>query len=364
MRGPRNLVAGACVAVLLAGSTGASAVPGGRGGSDRPAKVEHRVVFALTDEDITESSGLLDAGRLMYTFNDSGGDAVLYSVDKRSGHTVAVSTYSSGDVEDVEAIAPAADGGVWVGDIGDNDEERESVEVYRTQPLVSATRRSDALDGRGPVVEEEVPSERFSLTYPDSAHNAETLLVHPRSGRLYVVTKELGGAVVFAAPRSLDADAENELTEVGAVPGYVVDGAFFPDGRHLMLRGYGAASVYTFPDLGEVGTMRLPAQQLGEGLAISDEDEIYLSSEGVFSEVLRILLPPEVARAIGDRSPQTDLEGPSASPIPPSEVARPPEEGLSTGDGAGVWIAAGIFVLALAGWLAFTVARQRSRRIR
>lgn len=357
-RWPRAGAASALAAVL------ASPASAGAASADRtaPEKVEHRVVFAFADERITESSGLLDAGRLMYTVNDSGDDPVIYAVDKRSGATVAVTWYSSGDVDDVEAIAPAPGGGVWVGDIGDNDEERSTIAVYRTEPLAAPRTRADALDGQGPVVEERAPADRFSLGYPDEAHNAETLLVHPGTGRLYVVTKELGGGAVYAAPQPLERGSVNELSQVGELPGYLVDGAFFPDGRHVMLRSYATAAVYTFPALREVGRMRLPAQRLGEGLAISGADRIYLSGEGVFAKVLQILLPPAVARAVGDRSPRDDLPGPAASPVPPSQVAQPPRDELSTGDGAAVWAAVGIFVVALGGWVAFTVSRRRGRR--
>jgi hypothetical protein len=342
--------------VVLTGATPAAAAHG----PYRSEVVEYEVAFVFTDEDITESSGLLDAGPLMFTVNDSGDDPDVYAVDKRTGDTVAVMTYSSDDVDDVEAIAPAPDGDVWVADIGDNDEERSTIDVYRTDPLSDAD-LTDALDG-GDVLELESPAEKRTLAYPDSAHNAETLLVHPLTGRLYVVTKEPGGGTVFEAPSSLGPDSLNELVEIGQLPGYLVDGAFFPDGRHVILRSYGSAAVYTFPGLREIGTLRLPPQRLGEGITVGAGGAIHLSSEGVFSEVLRILLPPDVARALGNSSPQTSLPGPSASPPPRSQLAEPPS-GLSTEDGPGLWVAAGVFLLALVGWLAFTAAQRRSRRI-
>ena len=46
------------------------------------------------------------------------------------------------------------------------------------------------------------------------------------------------------------------------------DGAFFPDGRHLVVRDYGRAVVYAFPVLEAVAEVDLPEQQQGEGIAV------------------------------------------------------------------------------------------------
>ena len=56
-----------------------------------------------------ESSGLVDTGRVVYTINDSGDDAVVYGLDPGSGRPVSRTTYAD-SVEDVEAIAPGRDG--------------------------------------------------------------------------------------------------------------------------------------------------------------------------------------------------------------------------------------------------------------
>ena len=45
------------------------------------AEVDHRTLFRFADRDILESSGLVDAGSVVYTMNDSGAGPRLYAVD-------------------------------------------------------------------------------------------------------------------------------------------------------------------------------------------------------------------------------------------------------------------------------------------
>jgi hypothetical protein len=262
------------------------------------------VAFSFTDPDITESSGLVVQGDLAFTINDSGDSGRVFAVDTTSGDTVGV-THWEDDPTDVEAIAPAGPGAVWVGDIGDNTETRDAVQVARV-PV-----------GRG---DRTVTPTVYDLVYPDGAHNAETLLRDPTTGRLYVATKEVLGGTLYAAPRHLAADAPNRLRPVGPVLPIATDGSFLPDGKHLVVRNYSAATVYAFPSLEPLGTFALPAQPQGEGLAVHDGDRLLLSSEGVRSDVVSAELPADLARAV---APASDSASPAPTTPSPSDTAPP-----------------------------------------
>ena len=82
------------------------------------------------DPAIVESSGLVVVDGLFVTTNDSGDSGRVFTVDPATGETVGV-THWSDDPVDVEALAPAGGGEVWVGDIGDNRAERASISVVR-----------------------------------------------------------------------------------------------------------------------------------------------------------------------------------------------------------------------------------------
>lgn len=278
-RSMRTLAVAAVLTPFVLGLTAAGADRGGR------------EVFRFTDPEIVESSGLVVEGGLAYTTNDSGDTGRVFTVDTATGATVGVSFWADGPT-DVEALAPAGRGHVWVADIGDNTASRESIQVTRVPVGVG---------------DRTVSEETMDLVYPDGARDAEALLVHPVTGRLYVVTKGVFAGELYAAPPELADRAPNTLGLIGATTGIVTDGAFFPDGEHLILRTYTSAIVYSFPALEEVGSFELPPQDQGEGIAAPSTRFVYLSSEGQQAPVLRVPVPAKIRAAVEPR-PESTIE--------------------------------------------------------
>ena len=239
-----------------------------------PAAEQTRCV--VTDPRIDEASGLVDTGSLMVTTNDSGDTGRLFVLDRHC-RTVGVTSYGAAD--DAEALAPGGAGRVWVGDLGDNTSSRDDV-VVRRVPVARGERT--------------VSATAYRLVYPDGPHDAETLLRDPRTGRLYVVTKQLLSSQVYAAPRRLVADRPNRLRAVAKVSLTPTDGSFLRDGRRVVLRGYASASVYTFPGWRLLGAVRLPEQQQGESLSVGPGDRVRIGSEGLDQPILDVRLPQRV----------------------------------------------------------------------
>ena len=255
--------------------------------------------FSFTDQRIDESSGLVARRGLVVTVNDSGDSNRIFTVDPATGDTVGVTSWQ-GDARDIESLAPAGDGRVWVGDIGDNDADRLSVTIAKV-PF-----------GRG---ERTVDAPTYELVYPDGAHDAETLLADPRTGQVLVATKE-GFGRLYAAPKKLDPDGPNELVSMGRVLGIATDGSFFPDGRHLVIRNYGQAAIYTWPELERLSTVQLPAQPQGEAITVSGAGAILIGSEGAGVPVLEVQLPPDVTAQLAEpsRAPADDPDAPEVAP--------------------------------------------------
>ena len=306
-----------------------------------PAGPPSSLDLRFRDPAIVEASSLVVRDGLFVTANDSGDEGRVFVVD-RSGRTVGT-THWDPEPTDVEALAPAGRRSVWVGDIGDNTASRDHVTVLRV-PV-----------GRG---ERSTTPTAYSLVYPDGAHDAETLMAQPRTGRLFVVSKGVFGGTVYAAPRTLSADHPNRLRAVADAPPIATDGAFFPDGRHVVIRDYGAATVYTFPGFERVGTFRLPAQQQGEGIAVAPDGSVHVCTEGQFSDVREVRLPRAIARAVAPPA----SAAPSSTGSPTASPAAPDTVGPSPSHDAPVWPWAlgGVVVLAFVAAVARLLRRHGS----
>ncbi len=282
-------------------TTALLALPFLLGGAAAPGSEQGREVCRVEDERIVEASGLAvtgppPPGGALVTVNDSGDEGRVFVLDPVTCETVGVTRWAE-EPEDVEALAPAraADGtwGVWVGDIGDNPSSRDTVRVGLV-PVGAGDR--------------EVSPQWTDLRYPDGPRDAEALLRHPGTGRLYVVSKRVVGGAVYEVPQRVAPGAVGSMRRLGGVLSLVTDGAFWPDGRHVLLRNYGRAAVYTWPGLAELDSFSLPPQEQGEALAVAPDGRVLVASEGRDQPVLEVALPQEVREAVegGDSS------GPSA----------------------------------------------------
>jgi hypothetical protein len=136
------------------------------------------------------------------------------------------------------------------------------------------------------------------------------------------------------------------MTAFAQVPGLVTDGAFYPDGRHVLLRTYGTASVYTYPGFDLVGTVRLPRQNQGEGIAVGADGRVLVSTEGVAADVLQVTVPAAPAG------------GPEPSRRPPVPAAVPPDpEPRDAAD----WTVIALVAAGLGGLVVLTVRASRIR---
>ncbi|WP_328527561.1 hypothetical protein OG984_17795 [Nocardioides sp. NBC_00368] len=277
--------------VAAAGALGLlliSSVPAHAAGDD--------VLFSFSDPTISEASALTPLGKgLFATTNDSGDSGRVFTVDS-SGATVGV-THWAADPVDVEGLAPAGGKHVWVGDIGDNNSVWDSIRIAKVRV------------GRG---ERTVSPTVYELVYPDGPHNAESLLAHP-DGQVFVATKDWGGGRLYAVPKRLDPDGPNQLKEVAPVIPMATDGAFFPDGKHLVVRGYYSATIYDWPSMDRVGSFRTPDQEQGEAVGVTAKGEVVVTSEGIRAEVIRVD-PDLVSDVLGDE------RSPTADPTPSDEA--------------------------------------------
>ncbi|MFF3862339.1 WD40 repeat domain-containing protein [Streptomyces sp. NPDC002209] len=243
--------------------------------------------FTIADPRIKESSGLA-ASRIhpgvYWTHNDSDDGPYVYAVDSATGRTVARVTLAGvGTPRDVEAISLGPDGQLYVGDIGDNlNGSWDHVWIYRfpePKQLADVT----------------VKAEQFTVRYADGARNAEALMVHPVTGRVYIASKSEDKGGLYEGPETLSASGTNVFRRVADLP-WVTDGAFSPDGGRLTLRGYFFARTYPWKDgkpQGEGERVDAPWQGQAESVTYSaDGSTLMFGSEGESSRVVAVAVKP------------------------------------------------------------------------
>ncbi len=302
LRGTLNVVRRALLSVVALGWLVALAVPAAAAGSTPVASAS--ALFSFTDQRIGESSGLAASsdGRYVYTHNDSGDSARFFKVDAR-GNTAAVYTLRGAKNIDWEDMATGADAAgrrvLYFGDIGDNTASRKEVDVYRVAEPAGGSADVSWL--------------RYRFAYPDGAHDAEALLVDPRTQRIYLATKTLlGGGELYAAPATLNLDGLNVLSRVRPVPSLVTSADFSPDGTRIVLLTY--LSAYWADGVnGALHSFDVPLQRQDEAIAFTaDGSGLLIGSEGAGSTVYRVELPWTDDRAA---SPSASTSA-TPSPIP------------------------------------------------
>lgn len=220
-------------------------------------------IASLESRLVNESSGIVASRRskeILWTHNDSGDGAFLYAFDRQGKHRGVYKVTGAGavDWEDMAAWRDGKSGKsyLYLGDIGNNSKKRDVLTIYRV--LEPAVAGKDAATTRQTAVATSA-AEAIRVKYPDANYDAETLMIHPTTGDLYIITKVLGGAArVFklqapfrerqtAAPEAAVLTQVGELQLPNAARGFLTGGDISPDGRRVALCDYFGAYELTLP---------------------------------------------------------------------------------------------------------------------
>ncbi|GAB3503782.1 hypothetical protein [Amycolatopsis cihanbeyliensis] len=289
----------------------------------------------VRDERLAELSGLAADEDHWYAVNDGGTRIEVFVL----GHDCRVERVLTDPTDpfDVEDMARAADGTLWLSDTGDNDKRRETIALHAVSPEGGAT--------------------LYRLTYPDGQHDAEALLLD-RAGTPHVITKHvLGKAEVYRPSGKLDSPGPTKLEHVGSLridatdtPGgpvgtvgsmLVTGAAASVDGTVFALRTYTDAYLYPAPEGDVLAALQreplripLPEERQGEAIAFDPEGTLLSASEGVGQPVRAVRDASALATARGAEPGAAGTAGTAAaSPAAGAEAAEQDpeaEEGLPT----------------------------------
>ncbi|MCX4567532.1 WD40 repeat domain-containing protein [Streptomyces albogriseolus] len=328
MRRPFVLLAAALLTAALAVPVSAADNDGGDEG------------FTINDPRVTESSGLAASRQhpgVYWTHNDSDDGPHLYAVDGSTGDTVARLTLTGiGTPRDVEAISVGPGDRLFVADVGDNlGGTWPYVWIYE---LPEPERLQDAT----------VRATQYVVKYADGPRDAEAMVVHPKTGRVYLIDKHEDGGHLYEGPEKLSPSGDNVFRPVAPVELWTTDAALSPDGQHLAVRGYFGGIHYAWNGgkLEREGRLSVPLQGQGESVTYSaDGSRLLFGSEG------------EQSGVVSRPAPGADEGGSSGG-----TGSRADGGGSTSGDGNGASVkVGGAVVVAVVVAALFGLGRRRRR---
>jgi WD40 repeat protein len=261
----------------------------------------------IESPDITESSGLaasLCQSGVYWTLNDSGGDAFIYAISTngKSLGTWRVMNAKNVDWEDMAAYK-AGDGTcyLYLGDIGNNKLERPELRIYRVKEP-KLPNDGSVSNKKSPLLTE--PADAVTFKYADTPHNAETLMVQPKTGDIYVLTKRLDGpSLVFKLTSQFGSEQTVVAAKIGEVSvpsvpnGLLTGGAISPDAGRVILCDYSSgyelklAATATFDEIWKSRPVPVNVGDRRQGEAVTfspDGKEILATSEKKNAEIFEV----------------------------------------------------------------------------
>ena len=257
-------------------------------------------VGKISNPDVIEASGITVSKcqpNVLWTHNDSGDDAFIYAIDPAGANlgTWHVRNAQNIDWEDIAEFKDASGKCfIYIGETGNNNLGRTVQTIYRVaEPAVSPdsanTRKKNALETES--------AESVSFSYADAPHNAETLIVQPVTGVIYVLTKNRSDpSGVYKIAPSFGSSVVQKVSyiaqiKVPSIPeGLLTGGDASFDGRRVVLCDYMDGYELTLPagdnnfdDIWKQTPVRidLGPRDTGEAVAYSpDGNTIYATTEG------------------------------------------------------------------------------------
>jgi len=245
---------------------------------------------AALPKKLNECSGMttLD-GKTLWVIEDGGNADNLYGINTK-GEIVATFEVSNAKNKDWEALCSDSLGNLYIGDFGNNKSERKNLAIHKLP---------------NPHVEkgEKIPATQIRFRYPDQKSfpppfaerrfDAEAFFHY--KDRLYIITKNQadpfnGKAYVYSIPDKPGeyvAKAEFQFSTCEDRSSCrVTDAALSPDGKRLVLLGYGTLWIFDDFDKKQFGsgpdrTIDLGASTQLEAICFVRNDLLYLADERV-----------------------------------------------------------------------------------
>ena len=240
---------------------------------------------------LEETSGLIYYKNLLWSFNDSGGDPVIYAFKTKTGEIVKTIRIKNAENVDWEEISQDKHY-IYIGDFGNNAGNRKDLCIYKVK-------KSDIPEGKNVSVESTVLNfyyenqEDFTEKFRNSAYDCEAMAV--LKNHIYLFTKNWQTRETSVYKIS-DSITEQKAVFVSKfnIGGLVTGAAISPDNKQLAILGYQnfkpffwIFSDFKQDDFFNCYIIRINLSSIfnaqTEGIVYTTNDSIYISCEKSFS---------------------------------------------------------------------------------
>ena len=120
---------------------------------------------------------------------------------------------------------------LYIGDIGSIDKNhppRQTIDIYRF--------KEPSLNDADSLITE---YDKIVMQYPDTTHDAETLMIDPLSKNIYIITNKESNVGVYEAPNLIRYNQNIKLSYLGKLPFEMITaGDISPSGNEILLKNY------------------------------------------------------------------------------------------------------------------------------
>ena len=212
-----------------------------------------------------EISGLVASVQnpgILWAHEDSDNPATLIALGTDAGTRGewALAGLTNIDWEDIAAARVGGQALLYIGDFGDNGAVRSNLKIYRIrEPLLGD-------DGTGSGIVPAADIETIGFRYPDSpvgegggsARDAESMLIDPHSGDIYILSKRESLGRLFRLAHQASYTGTQTLEYIGDMPAITPDFLYgfsssataadiSGDGLEVLVRNYGHIQYFRRP---------------------------------------------------------------------------------------------------------------------
>jgi len=249
-------------------------------------------------KELHELSGMVASRRhagIFWAHNDSGNALELFAIDAEGDVRARFPLLAPKalDAEDI-AVGPCGPGDdgvcIWLADTGDNGQRRRNVQLLKVPEPATLASRS-------------LTAEALPFRYADRPHNTEAVVIDPRDGTPYVITKTIGSLGEVYRVDGLGPGRMGTAVHVGRLrpprefDSYTTGADLHPSGTRMLLRTYGRAWELRAPGATSMAALfaatpvSVPsaAQPQSEAIAYDHGGRGYLlGTEGIGKPIYRV----------------------------------------------------------------------------